>query len=62
MSETLNVLFIGDIVGESGIKACETHIKNLIHKHNIHFVIANGENLSGGKGLIEKDAKRCFEL
>lgn len=62
MSETLNVLFIGDIVGEPGIKTCEDHIKNLIHKHNIHFVIANGENLSGGKGIIEKDAKRCFEL
>jgi metallophosphoesterase (TIGR00282 family) len=62
LADTLNVLFIGDIVGEPGLKAVEDHIKNLIRKHNIHFVIANGENLSGGKGLTEKDAKKAFEM
>lgn len=61
-SETLNILFIGDVVGEPGLKAVEAHISNLKHEHKIHFVIANGENLSGGKGIIEKDAKKAFEL
>lgn len=60
--ETLNILFIGDIIGEPGLKAVETHINNLKREHKIHFVIANGENLSGGKGIIEKDAKKLFEL
>jgi metallophosphoesterase (TIGR00282 family) len=62
LPDTLNVLFIGDIIGEPGLKTVEAHIKNLIHEHKIHFVIANGENLSGGKGLVEKDAKKAFEM
>lgn len=62
MGDTLNILFIGDIVGEAGLKAVETHLNNLKKEHKIHFVIANGENLSGGKGIIEKDAKKAFEL
>ena len=62
MADTLNVLFIGDIIAEPGLKTVETHLKNLVHKHNIHFVIANGENLSGGKGILEKDAARAFEM
>lgn len=62
MSDTLNVLFIGDIVGEPGLNILAANLKNLIHKHQIHFVIANGENLSGGKGILEKDAKRAFEM
>lgn len=62
MAETLNILFIGDVVGEPGLKAVETHLNNLKHENKIHFVIANGENLSHGKGIIEKDAKKAFEL
>jgi 2',3'-cyclic-nucleotide 2'-phosphodiesterase len=60
--ENVNILFIGDIIGEPGVQGIESHIKNLIHKYKIHFVIANGENLSHGKGLVEKDAKKVFEL
>lgn len=58
----LNVLFIGDVIGEPGMKAVEEHLKGLVHEHNIHFVIANGENLSGGKGVLEKDGKKVFDL
>jgi metallophosphoesterase (TIGR00282 family) len=60
--DTLNVLFIGDIIGEPGLKAAEAYIKNLIHDHKIQFVIANGENLTLGKGIIEKDAKKAFDM
>ena len=62
MSDTLNVLFLGDIVSEPGLKVLSDNLNNLVHKHKIHFVIANGENLSGGKGILEKDAKKAFEL
>jgi len=58
---TLNVLFIGDIIGEPGLKYVEERLNKFVHDHKIHFVIANGENLSGGKGMLEKDAKRAFE-
>jgi metallophosphoesterase (TIGR00282 family) len=60
--DTLNVLFIGDIIGEPGLNFVGEHLKNIVHKHKIHFVIANGENLAGGKGLLEKDAKKAFEI
>jgi len=60
--ETLNILFIGDIIGEPGLNFVGENLKNIVHKHKIHFVIANGENLAAGKGLLEKDAKKAFEL
>jgi len=62
LSDTLNVLFLGDIVSEPGLKVLSDNLSSIIHKHKIHFVIANGENLSGGKGILEKDAKKAFEL
>ena len=61
LNNTFNILFIGDIIGEPGIKFVEEHLKKIVHDNNIHFVAANGENLSGGKGLLDKDAKRAFD-
>lgn len=61
MSQTLNILFIGDIIGEPGLKYIEEHLKKLVKEHKINFVIANGENLSGGKGVLDKDCSRAFE-
>ncbi len=61
MSQTLNILFIGDIIGEPGLKYIEEHLKKIVHSNKIHFVIANGENISGGKGILDKDGKRAFD-
>jgi len=51
----MKILFLGDIVGDSG---CDAIIKNLqreIIKHKIDFVIANGENAAtNGVGITEK--------
>jgi hypothetical protein len=58
---TFNILFIGDLVGEPGLKYVEDHLKKLVQDNNIHFVAANGENLSGGKGVLDKDCKRAFD-
>jgi metallophosphoesterase (TIGR00282 family) len=58
---TLNILFIGDIIGEPGLKYVEDNLKKLAEKHKIHFTLANGENLSGGKGFLDKDVKRAFD-
>jgi metallophosphoesterase (TIGR00282 family) len=61
LPQTLNILFIGDIIGEPGLKYVEEHLKKLTRDHKIHYVIANGENLSGGKGVLEKDCQRAFD-
>lgn len=49
----MNLLFIGDIVGKKGREAVISLLPGLIKKYELDFVIANGENASHGKGLIE---------
>jgi metallophosphoesterase (TIGR00282 family) len=60
--EKVKVLFIGDVVGKPGIQILQTFLKNIVQNNQIDFIIANGENLSDGKGIIEKDGKQLFEL
>lgn len=50
----MRILFFGDIVGRIGRNAVNHNIQKLVKKYNIDFVIANGENATHGKGLIEK--------
>ncbi len=54
----MKILFIGDIFGEPGISALEKHLPKLITKEKINFVIAQGENVSGRKGLVKADYDR----
>ena len=39
----MKILFLGDIVGDSGCIAVKKHLKTIIEKNKIEFVIANGE-------------------
>lgn len=57
----INILFIGDIFGESGILKIEKELKNLIDKFNVDFVIAQSENVSGRKGLDPTDYHRLLK-
>ncbi|HOC80650.1 MAG: TIGR00282 family metallophosphoesterase [Bacilli bacterium] len=50
----MRILFFGDIVGRNGRQVVKRHLNELIEKYRIDFVIANGENATHGKGLIEK--------
>ena len=52
MSDTIKILFIGDIIGEPGYNLTKTLLPTYIAKHKIDFVIANGENITEGKGII----------
>ncbi len=47
----MRILFFGDVVGKLGRQALAMHTKQLIEKYQIDFVIANGENVTHGKGL-----------
>lgn len=49
----MKVLFIGDIVGKIGRRIIKEKIPYFVQKYGIDFVIANGENVTHGKGLNE---------
>ncbi len=54
--ETIRILFLGDIVGEPGRKAVIGGLAEIRRQHAIDFVIANGENSAGGRGITPKIA------
>ena len=50
----MKILFLGDIVGKVGRRVVVNNLEKLVKKYQVDFVIANGENATHGKGLIEK--------
>jgi hypothetical protein len=57
----VNLLFIGDIVGEPGRRAVKELLPNLRHKHDLAWVVANGENAAGGAGITVNTAQEIFD-
>lgn len=53
-SDTLNVLFIADIIGRLGRAATKKVLPSIKSEFSIDLTIANGENSSGGYGITEK--------
>lgn len=56
----MNLLFIGDIVGAPGRRAVRTLLPALRARHDLHLVIANGENSAGGAGITPDTASEIF--
>jgi len=56
----VNVLFIGDIVGQPGRRAVQQLLPLLRRRHSLNAVIANGENSAGGAGITPKTAAEIF--
>jgi hypothetical protein len=50
----LTVLFLGDVVGEPGRTAVIAQLPKLKARHGLDFVIVNGENAAGGRGITGK--------
>src|SRR5919201_1568141 len=50
----LTVLILGDIVCEPGRTAVITRLPELKEKHALDFIIVNGENAAGGRGITGK--------
>ncbi|MEQ9825355.1 MAG: TIGR00282 family metallophosphoesterase [Puniceicoccaceae bacterium] len=55
------ILFIGDIVGKPGRQILKSQLPNLIRRHSIDFVIANGENAASGAGISKKLAHEIHQ-
>ncbi len=50
----LRILFLGDIVGEPGRKAVIQRLPVIKEEKSIDFIIVNGENAAGGRGITPK--------
>jgi 2',3'-cyclic-nucleotide 2'-phosphodiesterase len=52
----LTVLFLGDVVGEPGRSAVIARLPGLKAQYGADFVVVNGENAAGGRGITGKIA------
>lgn len=52
----LRILFLGDIVGEPGRKAVIGNLAKIKKDREIDFIIVNGENAAGGRGITPRIA------
>ena len=55
----LNVLAVGDVVGDSGLEFLAGHLRALKKLKDIHFTVVNGENASG-VGIHPRQADAIF--
>ena len=56
----LNVLAVGDVVGEGGLSFLERHLRPLKKLHQIDFCVVNGENASG-VGITPRQAQTILD-
>ena len=59
---SINILFVGDIIGKPGLQMVETWLPGMIQKYKADFVIVNGENAADGKGCTAKEGEFLFNL
>lgn len=52
----IRILFLGDIVGEPGRKAVTRAVPQFVKEQDVDFVVVNGENAAGGRGITGKIA------
>ncbi|QQL45463.1 TIGR00282 family metallophosphoesterase [Sulfuriroseicoccus oceanibius] len=55
----MRILFLGDVVGEPGRKAVKKRLPILKEQYQADFIVINGENSAGGRGITPKI---CTEL
>ncbi len=54
----MNILYIGDIMGLTGIETVEAILPELVKAQKVDLVIAQAENVTGGKGMSLEDYER----
>ena len=55
----IRILFLGDVVGSPGRNAVISHLAEIKAGHAVDFIIVNGENAAGGRGITPKI---CIDL
>jgi metallophosphoesterase (TIGR00282 family) len=56
----MRILFLGDIVGNCGRDAVVRQVPGLRRELALVYVVANGENIAGGRGITPKHAIQLF--
>lgn len=56
----MRILMIGDVVGKPGRKAVAALLPKITREHNIDFVMGNGENAAGGRGITRDIASELL--
>ena len=56
----MKVLFIGDVFGESGMKALQKYLPGLKIDHKPNMIFLNGENVNKGHGISKKQYKEIM--
>lgn len=51
---SLRILFLGDVVGEPGRKAVIARLERYREEEGVEFIIVNGENAAGGRGITPR--------
>ncbi len=57
----MKLLYLGDIMGRPGRDTVKQLLPDIIHKHGVDFVVAQGENLSSGKGMQIKTTEDMLD-
>ena len=57
----MKVLYIGDIMGRPGRTTVKNVLPEIVKEHGVDFVVAQGENLSDGKGMQLKAVEDMLE-
>jgi hypothetical protein len=58
----MTILFIGDIFGSPGRRIVADHLTDLVRRHQVELVIANGENAAAGFGLTPRVTEELLDL
>lgn len=58
----MNILTIGDLVGDIGLKKLSDEINKIKEENNIDFIIVNGENVADGMGITKKQYDEIIKL
>jgi metallophosphoesterase (TIGR00282 family) len=59
-NKIMKILYVGDVMGEPGLRVVEKVLPKLRSEHQVDAVIAQAENLSDGKGVRLADFERLL--
>ena len=60
MSQSVSILFVGDVVGGIGKRTLLALLPSLRDRYAVDFVVVNGENAAGGVGITPKIARELL--